>query len=197
MQDADLHAILQNLADWGGCELNDFNTTFGESNLNVIKRRHYVEQIDTPYGKILYLTRDGRLAVGLTNLYHPTVQALVNNVAVRRAVAALTAEGYTDPKPRVYGNAHAQMTDPDGKLVCVSARATSFNSHSIRLLAGRLFDGTRPELSRLFVFVPRAKRFRTLHDRYPLEIREVDMPQPLQVKVPAASRGRKKAAADV
>lgn len=197
MQDADLHAILQNLADWGGCELTDFNTTFGEPNLNVIKRRHYAEQIDTPYGQILYLTREGRLAVGLTNLYHPTVQALVNNVAVRRAVATLTAEGYTDPRPRVYGNAHAQMTAPDGQLVCVSARATSFNSHSIRLLAGRLFDGTRPELSRLFVFVPKAKRFRTLHDRYPLEIREVDMPQPLQVKVPAASRGRKKTAADV
>lgn len=195
MLDVELNAVLQDLADWGGCEVSDFKKQFGESTFTLIRRRNYAEAIDTPYGKILYLTREGRMGVGLTNLYHPTVQALVNNVAVRRAVATLKAEGYTDPKPRVYGNAHAQMTDPGGKLVCVSARATSFNSHSIRLLAGRLFDGTRPELSRLFVFVPKAKRFRTLQDRYPLEIREVDMPQPLQAKVPTASKSRKKAEA--
>ncbi len=182
--------MLQDLADWGGCELNDFKKQYGDGAYLRVKRRDLADVIDTPFGRIMYLTREGRLAVGLTNLYHPTVQALVNNVAVRRSVALLLLEGYLNPEPRVYGNAHARMTDPEGKVVCVSARATTFSSQAIRLLATRLFDGTRPELTRLIVFVPKPKRgLKTFLERYPVEIRDVPL-RPLVTRVEPKSRAR-------
>lgn len=163
---------LSDLAAWGGASLDDFQREFGEDTYERLKRDDLIDEIATDWGIVVFLTPKGRRTAGFTNLYHPTVQALVNNVAVRRAVKTLEGEGYGDAQPRVYGKAHARMTDPEGKFVCVTGRWTTFNSQSIRTLCARLFDGSHPELSRLILFVPTPKRFRTLFDRYPVELRD-------------------------
>jgi hypothetical protein len=184
MIDAEVRDLLKNFVEWGAWEFSDFREEYGDGMYMRLKRKGLIETTDTPYGKLMYLTRPGRLEAGLTNLYYPTIQALVNNIALRKSVKSLLEEAYSDPKPRFYGKYHAQMKDPGGNFVCVTARATGFSSSTLRLMAVKLFDGTpHPGLTKLIAFVPKIKRLQNLTERYPIELRKVELGSYLQTRV--------------
>ena len=162
------------MATWGGIAVNDLKRWHGDQTYNSLRRHGFIETVDTEDGKVAYLSRPGRRRAGLTNEYHPTPSALLNNVTLRRAVRVLEGEDFTNVVPKFYGGAHPQLTDPQGRLVCVTARHQSFRARAMRLLMDALFkSGDFPDLDRLIVFHPSTKHVKHLEEKYPgkLEIR--------------------------
>ena len=133
------------------------------------------------YGETVILSRTGRLAVGLTNEYYPSLASLINNVALRRAVKSLELEGYSHPLPKFYGKAHAQMMSPQGEKVCVVARASGFELRSIELLAERLFSEQHQDLTKLIVFMPKLRKRKESMQHFNIEFRVTPMPAPPKV----------------
>ena len=177
----DMTPILQDLVEWGGCEISDLKQKWGEWIFAALRRKKYVEAFPTMYGETVILSRTGRRAVGLTNEYYPSLASLINNVALRRAVRSLELEGYSNPLPKFYGKAHAQMTSPQGEKVCVVARASGFELRSIELLAERLFSEQHQDLTKLIVFMPKLRKRKESMQRFNIEFRVTPRPAPPKV----------------
>lgn len=164
-----LSVILQDLEDWGPDTPEALEARHSRAAVRAHLKDGLIERAPSPIGEVIVLTPGGYRALGYKfQWYKPTERAILDRIALRQAVQALEAEGYTGlervsrERERGKGSSSqrsiARMQDQNGRAVYVLARLEGYGSSAAKTAISKLWDRIVAEDARVIVFHPKPKQ---------------------------------------